>query len=261
MLKRSLILVHRWLGVALCLVFLLWFPSGIGMMYWDFPSVSAGDRLERAPALDPSKIVLSPSEAAARLGEGQGRGQVRLNTFDGRPVYRFGGGRGGAAIVYADTGEEQIDVSKEMMDRVAAAWTGQPITAATIEPVEEVDQWTIQSGLRNLRPAVEVPRFPLANRSTSRAPQAKWCSPRPPRRDGAPTLARFRTGCTSPRSENMDPSGVNWSSGRPASAPCRPSSASSSASGCIRRRSGTGTPARRRAFPIAGRNACTRSSD
>ena len=42
MLKRSLILVHRWLGVALCLVFLLWFPSGIGMMYWDFPSVSAG---------------------------------------------------------------------------------------------------------------------------------------------------------------------------------------------------------------------------
>ena len=38
--KRSLIFVHRWLGVALCLIFLLWFPSGIGMMYWDFPSVS-----------------------------------------------------------------------------------------------------------------------------------------------------------------------------------------------------------------------------
>jgi hypothetical protein len=155
MLKRALILVHRWLGVALCLVFLLWFPSGIGMMYWDFPSVSAGDRLERAPALDPSKVVLSPSEAAAKLDEGQGRGQVRLNTFDGRPVYRFGGGRGGAAIVYADTGDEQIDVSKAMMDRVASAWTGQPITAATIDPVEEVDQWTIQSGLRNLRPLLK----------------------------------------------------------------------------------------------------------
>jgi len=152
MLKRSLILVHRWLGVALCLVFLLWFPSGIGMMYWDYPSVSAGDRLERAPALDPSKIMLSPAEAAAKLDEGEGRGQVRLNTFDGRPVYRFGGGRDGAAIVYADTGEEQIDVSKDMMDRIAAAWTGQPVTAATVEPIEEVDQWTIQTGLRNLRP-------------------------------------------------------------------------------------------------------------
>jgi hypothetical protein len=152
MVKRSLIILHRWLGVALCLVFLLWFPSGIGMMYWDFPSVSAGDRLERAPALDPSTIMLSPAEAAARLDEGQARGQVRLNTFDGRPVYRFGGGRGGAAIVYADTGDEQIEVSKEMMDRIAAAWTGQPVSAATIVPVEEVDQWTIQSGLRDLRP-------------------------------------------------------------------------------------------------------------
>jgi len=52
MIKRSLIFVHRWLGVALSLFFLLWFPSGIGMMYWDFPSVTAADRLERARALD-----------------------------------------------------------------------------------------------------------------------------------------------------------------------------------------------------------------
>ena len=30
MLKRSAIFLHRWLGVALCLLFLLWFPSGSG---------------------------------------------------------------------------------------------------------------------------------------------------------------------------------------------------------------------------------------
>src|SRR5229473_5005493 len=47
--KRIAIFVHRWLGVALCLFFLLWFPSGIGMMYWDFPSVTAADRLDREP--------------------------------------------------------------------------------------------------------------------------------------------------------------------------------------------------------------------
>lgn len=43
--KRSLIVVHRWLGVALCLIFLIWFPSGIGMMYWTYPGVSAQDRI------------------------------------------------------------------------------------------------------------------------------------------------------------------------------------------------------------------------
>ena len=67
MMKRSLIFVHRWLGVALCLFFLLWFPSGIGMMYWDFPSVTAADRLDRAAALDPSTIRLSAAQAFAAL--------------------------------------------------------------------------------------------------------------------------------------------------------------------------------------------------
>jgi len=41
LLKRSLIVVHRWLGVALSVVFLIWFVSGIMMMYWSswsFPS-------------------------------------------------------------------------------------------------------------------------------------------------------------------------------------------------------------------------------
>jgi hypothetical protein len=31
--------------VALCLLFLLWLPSGIGMMYWGMPAVTSQDRL------------------------------------------------------------------------------------------------------------------------------------------------------------------------------------------------------------------------
>ena len=60
-LKRTAIVVHRWLGVALCLLFLLWFMSGIGMMYWDFPSVTAADRLERSPRLRASAIAVDPA--------------------------------------------------------------------------------------------------------------------------------------------------------------------------------------------------------
>src|SRR3977135_3689407 len=134
MLKRSAIFIHRWLGVALCAIFLLWFPSGIGMMYWDFPSVSDADRLQRSPALDPSTIRLSPADAYARVGDEQPPGQVQLTTFDGRPVYVFRG-RGGEAMVYADTGDEQIEVSDAMMARIASAWTGQPASAARIEAV------------------------------------------------------------------------------------------------------------------------------
>ena len=52
MIKRTIIFVHRWLGVALCLIVVVWFASGIGMMYWEYPDVGPEDLLERSPSLD-----------------------------------------------------------------------------------------------------------------------------------------------------------------------------------------------------------------
>jgi hypothetical protein len=151
MLKRSAIVVHRWLGVALCVVFMLWFASGIGMMYFDFPEVSAADRLARAPALTPAAIRLSPAEAFARLGQAAAPSGVRLNSFDGRPAYRFVTDRE-ETLVYADTGARQVEASRELMRRVASAWTGQSPGAATVDGMTDVDQWTVQGAIRRLRP-------------------------------------------------------------------------------------------------------------
>src|SRR5262249_883794 len=58
----------------------------------------------------------------------------------------------GETMVYADDGTQQIEVSDAMIGRAAAAWTGQPLAKATKESVEEVDQWTVQSNLRELLP-------------------------------------------------------------------------------------------------------------
>src|SRR5579862_637717 len=148
--KRLAIFAHRWLGVSLCLFFLLWFPSGIGMMYWDFPGVTTSDRLDRSPALDASTIHLSPAEAFAALEQSYPPTEVHLNTFDGRPAYRFRTG-GAESIVYADTGERQITVSSDMALRIASAWVRQPARAATLERLDEADQWTVES-FRALRP-------------------------------------------------------------------------------------------------------------
>jgi uncharacterized iron-regulated membrane protein len=159
LLKRALIFLHRWMGVALSIIFLLWFVSGIVMMYWTFPDVSAADRLARAPALDPARITLTADQAYATLGREQPPGGVRLTSFDGRPLYRFGGGggqgggggRGGGAAVYADDGSPHGDVDDAMIDRAAAAWAGRPVTEAKKISVEDVDQWTV-AALRNVRP-------------------------------------------------------------------------------------------------------------
>jgi len=149
-LKRTAIVVHRWLGVVLCLFFVLWFPSGIGMMYWDFPEVTPADRLKHARSLDPRSVRFSPADAYARLSLSQPPEDVRLNTFDGRPVYRFRTGDV-SSVVYADTGEEQAPLSRDMMQRIAAAWTGQPADAASVDAIEEADQWTVQN-FRRVQP-------------------------------------------------------------------------------------------------------------
>ena len=139
---RLLLFVHRWLGVALCLLFLLWFPSGIVMMYWDYPSVTPADRIEHAAPLRAASIKVSLSDALANSGSSQPR-QARLATFDGRPVYRFRGGRD-EAIVYADTGEVQEEVTRAMADRIAAAWTSRSVSTADVDTLSDVDQWTLQ---------------------------------------------------------------------------------------------------------------------
>jgi hypothetical protein len=147
MLLRTLLVLHRWIGVILCVLFLLWFGSGIGMMYWGMPSVTARDRLARSPAIGATRVALSPRDAANKVGLTPSPGQVRLTTFDGRPAYRIGG-----QVIYADTGEEQGKASALLRNRVAAAWTGQPSQLAVVESVRETDQWLVGSPLRNLRP-------------------------------------------------------------------------------------------------------------
>src|SRR5688572_26183346 len=128
------------------------------MMYWTFPAVTADDRIERLPILEPERITVSAEKAAAALGREDSPGQIRLTSFDGRPAYRFGGGRGGGGrgggwmMVYADDGSLADSVDEGIVDRTAAAWARRPPGEATKTPVEEVDQWTVGGGLRNLRP-------------------------------------------------------------------------------------------------------------
>ena len=154
LLKRALIFVHRWLGVALCLLFLLWFPSGIVMMYWSFPEVSSRDRLERAPALDPSAIKLTPGEAFAKLNADPPPTDARLDTFDGRPIYEFRND-GDEITLFADTGEEPEEIGPALMRRVASRWSGQPAAEARVEAITQIDQWTIA----NFRSVAPVTRY------------------------------------------------------------------------------------------------------
>jgi hypothetical protein len=149
--RKLVLLCHRWLGTAFCLLFCLWFLSGFGMMYWDYPEVGPAERFEHAQLLDPERVLVPPDQAYAALGLERPPSQARLSMFDGRPAYRFRLGRR-SYLVYADDGRPQPEFPPELTRRVASDWTGQPASAGHFDgTVDDPDQWTL-GGARALRP-------------------------------------------------------------------------------------------------------------
>ncbi len=149
------IFCHRWLGLAVCLLFVLWFASGIVMMYWGFPEITSDQRLARAESLPPDSIRIPPEAAYSRLQLPGSPDGASLAMLDGRPVYRFRTRRS-HFIVYADTGDLLTAVPPDMALRIAARWAGRPAREANQEgPLRDPDQWTVSGEYRALRPLLK----------------------------------------------------------------------------------------------------------
>ena len=144
-LRRALIFTHRYLGIPLSVLFVLWFVTGIAMIYvGGMPTLSAQARLEHLPELDLAAVRYTPAEAAAQAASGFGR--VALTTVLDRPAYRFASPYG-TATVFADTGAPLDDIDIETARGVAAKFLGRSASELELErTVERPDQWTLQAG-------------------------------------------------------------------------------------------------------------------
>ena len=64
--RRALIYTHRWLGIAGSVLFLVWFVSGMVMMYHRMPTLDPHERYSRLTDLDLLTLTVSPAEARRR---------------------------------------------------------------------------------------------------------------------------------------------------------------------------------------------------
>ena len=141
--RAWLILVHRYLGIALALLFLVWFVSGIAMIYArDMPRLTPRSRLAHLPPIDFDRIRFTASQAAARAERAERPGRTTLLSIQGRPAYRFSGPP--AATVFADTGELMKPVGeRESVDIAARFADVAPDRVQYRRRLENADQWTI----------------------------------------------------------------------------------------------------------------------
>jgi hypothetical protein len=146
LLRKLLIFLHRYLGMALCLVFLVWFLSGIAMIYVrEMPSLTAEARLEHLPVLDFQQIRIGPSEAAARALLPVPPPRASLLMVMGRPAYRFSVPE--FVTVFADTGEVMSPPGAPESITIASRFLNLPESSLHhVRLLEERDQWTIGNG-------------------------------------------------------------------------------------------------------------------
>jgi hypothetical protein len=139
----GLIVVHRYLGAAFCLVFLIWFASGIVMIFKRMPEYSPQERLARLPPLDPGAVRLTPVDAFEAAGLGGNPERVILTSLNGRPVYRFIVGLG-SLTVSAEDGSYVDSVDPDAAVTIAGGlFPEHQGTATFLDSKAAPDQWTI----------------------------------------------------------------------------------------------------------------------
>jgi len=147
---RNLHLWHRWLGIALGVLVLLWFISGVVMLFVAYPKLTPEERLPRLEAINTGLVHVAPAQVASMLGGEPDR--LRLTMRSGRPLYHAFYQDQWHAI-WADNGDK-LSVGPEIIRASAQAF----LPGASMRNMEliERDQWSISSSLNVYRPLYRV---------------------------------------------------------------------------------------------------------
>lgn len=154
-LLRLLHVGHRWLGVGLGAMVLLWFVSGVVMLFVARPKLTEIERLQALPRLELTAIALPPLAAWQALGRPGWPEAVRLNTVAGRPVYHFLAD-GQWSSVDAVSGTPRAVATADQAKAAALAFVKAGRTVSTQVAELTRDQWTLSSRYNALRPFYRV---------------------------------------------------------------------------------------------------------
>ena len=154
---RALVLIHRWLGIAFCLLFAMWFASGMVMHFVPFPALSETERVAGLSAFDSASVIHTPRDALMVLGEPDLQ-RLRLVAPASAPVYIGTRQDGTTRALDARSGKKLVvdDTFALASARAHARARGIDATHATLVATESHDQWSVPNGFDAHRPLHRV---------------------------------------------------------------------------------------------------------
>jgi hypothetical protein len=165
--KRLDYLVHRWIGITLGGMVLVWFVSGIAMVYYPWPAFTESKRL----------ALLTPFEPAASLvGFGRAQSAVlehlekrdpstqlvagRLMLWDGRLAYQFWSEMAGhyvsVALVDAQSAAVLSPITPEMATAAARVLVDPAQEVERVDLLQRGDHYMMERGYAHEYPAYRV---------------------------------------------------------------------------------------------------------
>lgn len=149
---RVLATLHRWISIVLCLMFALWFTSGIVMIYVPFPSLSDSERIGRAAVIDISKV--NSLTAALNATGVKSANRLRLLQYQQRPILVAQGDNNVVSASFADSSEAVEPLTKP--DAITIAQEFFNTSVASVSDPLLYDQWVVHDRFDPFRPFFRV---------------------------------------------------------------------------------------------------------
>lgn len=153
----AIILTHRWLGIAFCLLFAMWFASGIVMHFVPFPSLTEAERFAGLLPLNREEARIAIADAVAASGIADATRVRLIRRSDGLAYVITGPSR--VRAVHASDGSDASVTSPDVALAVAqdhAGSRGLDAARAAILDQADYDQWTVPNGFDRHRPLFRV---------------------------------------------------------------------------------------------------------
>lgn len=155
---RFVFALHRWMGVTLGLLMLLWCVSGFVMIWAPYPSTTLGSRDYRVEGLAP--ITLPDQVALPEIPETATLSSARVEMLGDRPVISLAwqGEQGGRGLFDLSTAQKIDEVSEGEALEVARTYVARHGISSepSVKRLSERDEFTVAGYFNSGRPYYEV---------------------------------------------------------------------------------------------------------
>lgn len=140
MIRKYIYSIHRVLGAVVSLLFLMWFVTGLVLVYYPFPNVTQEEKNQRLEVLpDSLPDIISVTD---KLPEDEGIRKLELNQFQGQTLVSVSTKKH-EYVFNADSSEKVNPLNYQAIENIAKTWSDAPIER--VDTLKELEQWIMYS--------------------------------------------------------------------------------------------------------------------